>query len=64
MTINYNFLFKNFYFYLQEAEIKFMAAQTQFAEMPLACHPYKMGLWDKMIASLFREYCVYNTIYI
>ncbi|EZA62267.1 hypothetical protein DMN91_004227 [Ooceraea biroi] len=36
---------------IQEAEIKLMAAQAQFAEMPIACKPHKMGLWDKMIAS-------------
>lgn len=36
---------------IQEAEIKLMAAQAQFAEMPIACQPHKMGLWDKMIAS-------------
>lgn len=36
---------------IQEAEIKLMAAQAQFAEMPIACKPHKMGLWDKMMAS-------------
>lgn len=36
---------------IQEAEIKLMAAQAQFAEMPIACQPHKMGLWDKMVAS-------------
>ncbi|KMQ94729.1 chloride channel clic-like protein 1-like protein [Lasius niger] len=34
-----------------EAEIKLMATQAQFAEMPIACQPHKMGLWDKMVAS-------------
>jgi len=43
------------FYILQEAEIKLMAAQTQFAEMPIACQPHKMSLWDKMIASVFRE---------
>ncbi|XP_050451313.1 uncharacterized protein LOC126851411 isoform X1 [Cataglyphis hispanica] len=38
---------------IQEAEIKLMAAQAQFAEMPIACQPHKMGLWDKMVTSLF-----------
>lgn len=38
---------------IQEAEIKFMAAQAQFAEMPIACQPHKMSLWDKMVASVF-----------
>ncbi|XP_070161801.1 chloride channel CLIC-like protein 1 isoform X1 [Polyergus mexicanus] len=38
---------------IQEAEIKLMAAQAQFAEMPIACQPHKMGLWDKMVASFF-----------
>ncbi|XP_072761365.1 uncharacterized protein [Anoplolepis gracilipes] len=38
---------------IQEAEIKLMAAQTQFAEMPIGCQPHKMGLWDKMVASFF-----------
>ncbi|XP_024891831.1 uncharacterized protein LOC112467431 [Temnothorax curvispinosus] len=33
---------------IQEAEIKLMAAQAQFAEMPIACQPDKMSLWDKM----------------
>ncbi|XP_071582800.1 uncharacterized protein [Temnothorax nylanderi] len=33
---------------IQEAEIKLMAAQAQFAEMPIACQPHKMSLWDKM----------------
>ena len=36
---------------MQEAEIKLMATQAQFAEMPIACQPHKMGLWDKMVAS-------------
>lgn len=36
---------------IQEAEIKLMAAQAQFVEMPIACQPHKMGLWDKMVAS-------------
>ncbi|XP_018302355.1 uncharacterized protein [Mycetomoellerius zeteki] len=31
-----------------EAEIKLMAAQTQFIEMPIACEPHKMSLWDKI----------------
>jgi len=43
------------FYILQEAEIKLMAAQAQFAEMPIACQPHKMGLWDKMIASIFRK---------
>jgi len=47
------------FYILQEAEIKLMAAQTQFAEMPKACQPHKMSLWEKMIASVasmfFRE---------
>lgn len=38
---------------VQEAEIKLMAAQAQFAEMPIACQPHKMGIWDKMIASVW-----------
>lgn len=33
---------------IQEAEIKLMAAQTQFIEMPIACEPHKMSLWDKI----------------
>lgn len=36
---------------IQEAEIKLMAAQAQFVEMPIACQPHKMSLWDKMVAS-------------
>lgn len=55
--MRYNFLFKNFSI-LQEAEIKFMAAQAQFAEMPIACQPHKMSLWDKMVASVFCEWRV------
>ncbi|XP_014481554.1 PREDICTED: uncharacterized protein LOC106747975 isoform X2 [Dinoponera quadriceps] len=33
---------------IQEAEIELMAAQTQFAEMPISCQPHKMGTWDKI----------------
>lgn len=33
-----------------------MAAQAQFTEMPIACQPHKMNLWDKMVASFS---CVY-----
>lgn len=36
---------------IQEAEIKLMAAQAQFAEMPIACQPKKMNLWHKIVAS-------------
>ncbi|XP_067207093.1 uncharacterized protein [Linepithema humile] len=36
---------------IQEAEIKLMAAQAQFTEMPIACQPHKMNFWDKMVAS-------------
>ncbi|XP_070525065.1 chloride channel CLIC-like protein 1 isoform X2 [Cardiocondyla obscurior] len=35
---------------IKEAEIKLMAAQAQFAEMPITCQPHKMGLWDKILA--------------
>ncbi|XP_020295016.1 uncharacterized protein LOC109860385 [Pseudomyrmex gracilis] len=38
---------------IQEAEIKLMAAQAQFAEMPITCQPHKMGHWDKMISFLY-----------
>ncbi|KAH0953030.1 hypothetical protein HN011_000902 [Eciton burchellii] len=34
---------------VQEAEIKSMAAQAQFTQMPIACQPHKMGLWDKIM---------------
>ncbi|XP_029162323.1 uncharacterized protein LOC114933907 [Nylanderia fulva] len=40
---------------IQEAEIKLMAAQAQFAEMPIACQPHKMGLWHKIYASIFAS---------
>lgn len=39
-----------------------MAAQAQFAEMPIACQPHKMGLWDKMVTSLFCELFTWNKI--
>ncbi|XP_032678393.1 uncharacterized protein LOC116847472 [Odontomachus brunneus] len=39
---------------IQEAEIKIMAAQAQFAEMPIACQPHKMGILDKIVASFSR----------
>ncbi|XP_025157850.1 uncharacterized protein LOC105185035 isoform X2 [Harpegnathos saltator] len=39
---------------IQEAEIKLMAAQAQFAEMPIACQPHKMGIWDKIVVWFSR----------
>lgn len=48
---------------LQEAEIKLMAAQVQFAEMPITCQPHKMSLWDKMVASFScKQYEMYPYI--
>ncbi|XP_011880489.1 PREDICTED: uncharacterized protein LOC105568987 isoform X2 [Vollenhovia emeryi] len=40
---------------IQEAEIKLMAKQAQFAEMPIACQPHKMNLWNKMITTVFEN---------
>ncbi|XP_043671220.1 uncharacterized protein LOC122630612 [Vespula pensylvanica] len=38
-----------------EAEIKLAAAQVKYIEMPVACHPYKMSMWDKMKAYFFDD---------
>ncbi|KAG5346699.1 CLCC1 protein, partial [Acromyrmex charruanus] len=38
----------NWWRLVQEAEIKLMAAQAKFREMPIACQPHKMNFWDKM----------------
>ncbi|XP_011156525.1 uncharacterized protein LOC105193675 [Solenopsis invicta] len=38
---------------IKETEIKLMAAQSQFAEMPIACQPHKMSFLDKWLASIF-----------
>nr|XP_050852872.1 uncharacterized protein LOC127065059 isoform X1 [Vespula vulgaris] len=40
---------------ITEAEIKLAAAQVKYIEMPVACQPYKMSLWDKMKAYFFDD---------
>ncbi|XP_018348354.1 PREDICTED: uncharacterized protein LOC108752180 [Trachymyrmex septentrionalis] len=38
---------------IQEAEIKLMATQAKFREMPITCQPHKMYFWTKIIEQLF-----------
>ncbi|KAL2742470.1 chloride channel CLIC-like protein 1 isoform X3 [Vespula maculifrons] len=40
---------------ITEAEIKLAAAQVKYIEMPVACQPYKMSLWDKMKTYFFDD---------
>ncbi|KAL6259689.1 hypothetical protein P5V15_009605 [Pogonomyrmex californicus] len=49
---------------IQEEEIKLMAAQAQFREMPIACQPHKMNFWDKMVTWISPTNCekYYETI--
>ncbi|XP_076163446.1 uncharacterized protein LOC143144684 isoform X2 [Ptiloglossa arizonensis] len=35
---------------IQEAEIKALAEQMKFANIPISCHPDKMNLWDKFVS--------------
>jgi len=42
-------------FILQEAEIKLMAAQAKYREMPIACQPHKMNFLDRMTEWLLRK---------
>ncbi|XP_012063628.1 PREDICTED: uncharacterized protein LOC105626947 [Atta cephalotes] len=38
----------NWWRLIQEAEIKLMAAQAKYREMPIACQPHKMNFLDRM----------------
>ncbi|XP_076278557.1 uncharacterized protein LOC143208234 isoform X2 [Lasioglossum baleicum] len=43
---------------LQEAEIKSMAEQMKFSNIPISCQPDKMSMWDKFVSFLnFNDDC-------
>nr|XP_034183029.1 uncharacterized protein LOC117605613 isoform X1 [Osmia lignaria] len=35
---------------IQEAEVKFAAAQMKFTDIPVVCQPNKMNMWDKFVS--------------
>lgn len=43
------------YIFLKEAEVKSIAAQMKFSEIPISCQPNKMNLWNKFV-SFFGKY--------
>ncbi|XP_076249537.1 uncharacterized protein LOC143188906 [Calliopsis andreniformis] len=42
--------FMTWWHLLQEAEVKSVAAQMKFAEVPISCQPHKMSWWDKFVS--------------
>lgn len=43
---------------IQEAEIKSIAEQMKFSNIPIACQPDKMSMWDKFVSYLnFNDDC-------
>lgn len=42
----------------KEAEIKALAEQMKFANIPISCHPDKMNLWDKFVSFVTCKYDV------
>ncbi|KOX69928.1 Chloride channel CLIC-like protein 1, partial [Melipona quadrifasciata] len=49
---------------MKEAEIKSIAAQMKFSEIPISCQPHKMSLWQKFVSSFSNDDCekYYETI--
>ncbi|XP_043524729.1 chloride channel CLIC-like protein 1 isoform X1 [Frieseomelitta varia] len=42
---------------MKEAEIKSIAAQMKFSEVPISCQPDKMSLWQKFISFFSNDDC-------
>ncbi|XP_076754548.1 chloride channel CLIC-like protein 1 isoform X2 [Xylocopa sonorina] len=42
---------------IQEAEIKYTAAQMKYTTIPISCQPDKMNMWDKFVSLFYSDDC-------
>lgn len=49
---------------IKEAEVKSIAAQMKFSEIPISCQPDKMNMWNKFVSLFYNDDCekYYETI--